>query len=319
MARFTIWCCGSKRRCEITDSSTFLAAAASTIRRASAAFMAIGFSITTCLPAAMAASARRAWLPLDEVMATRSSSGRRTSSSGSVVKAQPGLPSSFATWAACSARRDEIAATRAPSSLNARMCIRPMLPAPTIPTVVVAMFWKPLTTFTGPLEAAILPAPMKIFLGSDHAGVKLRKQLWERLRGQGHDAVDFGPDSEAPVDYPDWAARVGRAVRGESGAVGVLVCGSGIGVSMAANKLRGVRAVAPWNTEAARLSRAHNDANVLCLGARLLPDGDVDAILDVWLTTPFEGGRHGKRVAKMAALELAEIAEALVEVERERL
>jgi transaldolase/glucose-6-phosphate isomerase len=160
---------------------------------------------------------------------------------------------------------------------------------------------------------------VKIYLGSDHAGVKLRKQLVERLRSQGHQPIDFGPDSEAPVDYPDWAAKVGRAVRGDRGTLGVLVCGSGIGVSMAANKLRGVRAVAPWNLEAARLSRSHNDANVLCLGARLLPPGDAEAILDVWLATTFEGGRHATRVRKMNALEVSEAREVLIDRERRRL
>jgi RpiB/LacA/LacB family sugar-phosphate isomerase len=160
---------------------------------------------------------------------------------------------------------------------------------------------------------------VKIFLGSDHAGVQLRKKLVERLRRQGHDPIDLGPASEAPVDYPDWAARVGRAVRGAGGTLGVLVCGSGIGVSMAANKLHGVRAVAPWSAEAARLSRSHNDANVICLGARLLPEADAEAILDVWLATPFEGGRHAQRVAKMSALELTEAVESLVEPERRRL
>jgi transaldolase/glucose-6-phosphate isomerase len=160
---------------------------------------------------------------------------------------------------------------------------------------------------------------VKIYLGSDHAGVQLRKKLAERVRRQGHDPVDLGPDSEAPVDYPDWAARVGRAVRAEAGTVGILVCGSGIGVSMAANKLRGVRAVAPWTTEAAQLSRSHNDANVICLGARLIAEADAEAMLDVWLNTPFQGGRHQTRVDKMDALELAEANDTLVEAERQRL
>jgi RpiB/LacA/LacB family sugar-phosphate isomerase len=178
----------------------------------------------------------------------------------------------------------------------------------------------PCTTFTGPTEAAIFRAKaVKIYLGSDHAGVKLRKRVIEHLRARGHEPVDLGPDSEAPADYPDWAARVGRAVRGEAGSAGVLVCGSGIGVTMAANKLRGVRAVAPWSEEAARLSRAHNDANVLCLGARLIPEAESLSMLDTWLSTPFEGGRHGTRVSKMKALELAEASEAVVEAERTRL
>jgi transaldolase/glucose-6-phosphate isomerase len=194
-----------------------------------------------------------------------------------------------------------------------------MLPAPTTPTVLV-LISPAFITFTVPFEIAILPTEtVKIYLGSDHAGVKLRKKLVERLRRQGHEPIDFGPDSEAPVDYPDWAARVGRAVRSEAGALGVLVCGSGIGVTMAANKLRGVRAVAAWSPEAARLSRAHNDANVVCLGARLVAEAEAEAILDVWLATPFEGGRHATRVGKMMALEMDEAREALHARERKRL
>jgi RpiB/LacA/LacB family sugar-phosphate isomerase len=160
---------------------------------------------------------------------------------------------------------------------------------------------------------------VKIFLSSDHAGVKLRARLAERLRQQGHQTIDLGPLTEDPCDYPDAAAAVGRAVRGEAGSAGVLVCGSGLGVCVAANKIRGVRAVAPWSVESARLSRAHNDANVICLGARLLPETDVEAILDVFLSTAFEGGRHARRVGKVAALEAEEVHSAVVEAERARL
>ncbi len=144
---------------------------------------------------------------------------------------------------------------------------------------------------------------MKIYAGSDHAGFALKAKLVEHLRAQGHDVVDLGPPDGRPTDYPDPAAAVGRAVRGEAGTRGVLVCGSGIGVSIAANKIRGVRAVDAWNLESARLSRAHNDANVLCLGGRLLSEGDAQAIAKIWLETPFDGGRHGLRVDKIARIE----------------
>lgn len=114
---------------------------------------------------------------------------------------------------------------------------------------------------------------------------------------------DRGPSRPEPVDYPDEAAKVARLVRDTPGARGILVCGSGIGMSIAANKIPGVRAVDAWSLDAARLSRQHNDANVLCLGERLLSEEEAYAIVDTWLATPFEGGRHGTRVAKIAALE----------------
>ena len=161
----------------------------------------------------------------------------------------------------------------------------------------------------------------KIYAASDHAGVALRTQLVTHLRGQGHEVVDLGPDDQGQHDYPDWAGRVGRAVRREAGAaLGLLVCGSGLGVCIAANKLRGVRAVAPWDPESARLARSHNDANVLCLGARLLPAEASLAIADAWLAAGFDGGeRHQRRLAKIAALEAGEEARAVVDAERARL
>jgi RpiB/LacA/LacB family sugar-phosphate isomerase len=160
---------------------------------------------------------------------------------------------------------------------------------------------------------------VKLFLASDHAGVKLRSRLVEWLRGQGHQAVDLGPQSEASADYPDWSARLGRAVRAETGARGVLVCGSGIGVSIAANKLRGIRAAAPCSVEAAGLARAHNDANVLCLGARFCAPALAEAMLTAWLSATPEGHRHTRRIAKVSALESAESHAAVVEAEGARL
>jgi ribose 5-phosphate isomerase B len=146
----------------------------------------------------------------------------------------------------------------------------------------------------------------KIYAGSDHAGFTLRRRLVEHLRGRGHLVEDLGPATAASCDYPTSAAAVARAVRDDAGTFGLLVCGTGMGVCIAANKVRGVRAVDAWNVEGAKLSRAHNDANVLCLGERMLPEAEALALVDAWLATTFEGGRHGRRVAQIAALEIEE-------------
>ena len=150
----------------------------------------------------------------------------------------------------------------------------------------------------------------KIFAASDHAGFELRGQVVAHLRARGHEVHDLGPDSAASTDYPDWAAKVARAVRETPGATGLVVCGSGLGVCIAANKIRGIRAADAWSVESARLARAHNDANVLCIGARLVSEAEAFAIADAWLATPFEGGRHAGRIAKISALETEEFSEA---------
>jgi RpiB/LacA/LacB family sugar-phosphate isomerase len=152
---------------------------------------------------------------------------------------------------------------------------------------------------------------MKIFTGSDHAGFDLRVRIVGHLRALGFEVEDLGTPSAESTDYPDWAAAVGRAVRDQAGSVGVLVCGSGLGVCMAANKINGVRAADVWSIEAARLSRAHNNANVLCVGARLVPEAAAFSIVDAWLDTEFEGGRHARRVEKIAALEVEEARHAI--------
>jgi len=145
---------------------------------------------------------------------------------------------------------------------------------------------------------------VKIYVSSDHAGFDLRQKLVSALRDRGVNVDDRGPPSPTPVDYPDEAAKVARRVRDDGdGSRGILVCGSGVGMCMAANKIPGIRAVDAWCTEAARLSRAHNDANVLCLGERLIDEAEAMKIVDVWLATPFEGGRHATRVAKLGALD----------------
>ncbi len=149
---------------------------------------------------------------------------------------------------------------------------------------------------------------MRVFAGSDHAGFALRGKLVQHLRGQGHDVTDLGPPVADRSDYPDYAVKVGRSVRDQPGAVGLLVCGSGLGMCMAANKVRGVRAVDAWSVESARLSRAHNDANVLCLGERLVSETEATTILDTWLKATFEGGRHVGRLDKIHRIETEEAA-----------
>ncbi len=157
---------------------------------------------------------------------------------------------------------------------------------------------------------------MKIHAGSDHAGVGLKAVLISHLRARGHEVLDVGTQSEAPTDYPDWAAQVALAVRGDPGSRGLIVCGSGVGVSIVANKVPGIRAVDAWNPEVARVSRSHNDANVLCLGSRFVDESAARAIADAWLETGFEGGRHVPRLAKIGTVE--GLAGSLAAVEREQ-
>ena len=140
---------------------------------------------------------------------------------------------------------------------------------------------------------------MRIAAGADHAGFVLKDELVARLRAAGHEVTDVGTDSDASVDYPTFAHDVSdRVARGEADR-GLLVCGSGIGMCMAANRHPGVRAADCLTVEMAALSRRHNDANVLCLGARLLEPAAAWDITAAWLATPFEGGRHERRVAEI--------------------
>ncbi|RMG07700.1 MAG: ribose 5-phosphate isomerase B [Planctomycetota bacterium] len=144
---------------------------------------------------------------------------------------------------------------------------------------------------------------MKIYAGSDHAGFHLKQRLVELARTLGHEVEDLGPATPERVDYPDFGARVGRAVVADPGSRGLLVCGSGIGIAMAANKVPGVRAATVWDETSARLSRQHNDANVFAVGERLIGPATAEAMFAVWLSAEFEGGRHAARVAKITALE----------------
>ncbi|MBU0515483.1 MAG: ribose 5-phosphate isomerase B [Proteobacteria bacterium] len=143
---------------------------------------------------------------------------------------------------------------------------------------------------------------MEVVVGSDHAGYALKEALKNHLIASGHTVVDVGADSTASVDYPDFGARAAAAVQAGEFERGVLVCGSGVGMSVAANRFSGVRAVLAHNIWAARMARAHNDANVLCLGERITGLGLALDIVDTFFTTPFEGGRHQGRVDKLSRL-----------------
>lgn len=140
---------------------------------------------------------------------------------------------------------------------------------------------------------------MRIAIGADHAGFNLKDHLHAWLTAAGHEVQDFGTHSEASVDYPDYAALVARAVASGEAESGILVCGTGIGMAIGANRVRGVRAAACIDLYSARLSRQHNDANVLALGSRIVAPPLAEAIVDLFLTTSFEGGRHTRRTAKL--------------------
>ncbi|KIX11381.1 ribose 5-phosphate isomerase B [Dethiosulfatarculus sandiegensis] len=143
---------------------------------------------------------------------------------------------------------------------------------------------------------------MKIALGSDHAGYNLKEALKEKLAAGGHQVDDKGTYSLDSTDYPEQAAKVAKAVADGEAESGVLVCGSGIGMSITANRFHGVRAVLAPSLEHAKLGRQHNNANVLCLGERLTPQDLVFEILDAFLATEFEGGRHIRRIDKIESL-----------------
>ncbi len=144
---------------------------------------------------------------------------------------------------------------------------------------------------------------MKWYVGADHAGYTLKDALAASLRASGDEIVDLGTNDGNSVDYPDFGEKVARAVVAEPGTLGLLVCGTGIGVSIAANKIAGVRAARVGDTYSARMARAHNDANVLCIGERVTGGGAADEIVRTFRDTPFEGGRHQRRVEKLNGLD----------------
>ncbi|MBS1852228.1 MAG: ribose 5-phosphate isomerase B [Acidobacteria bacterium] len=147
---------------------------------------------------------------------------------------------------------------------------------------------------------------MKIALGADHAGFELKEKIKAYLAGKGISVADHGTHSTESVDYPDYARVVGEEVVAKQADYGILVCGAGIGMSIAANKVPGVRAANIHSEVEAQLSREHNNANILALGGRLLDEATALQIVERWLSTPFSGGRHERRVEKISALERAE-------------
>lgn len=144
---------------------------------------------------------------------------------------------------------------------------------------------------------------MRIAVGADHAGYKVKEAVKKSLRKAGHEVIDCGTDTKDSVDYPDYARKVSRLVSKGECDRGVLICGSGQGMAMTANKTKNVRAALCWNRSSAVLSRQHNDANVFCSGARLVPLRDIMDCLRIWLKTDFEGGRHSIRVRKIEGSE----------------
>ncbi len=140
---------------------------------------------------------------------------------------------------------------------------------------------------------------MKIGMASDHAGFEYKDKLKALLQKKGHEVVDYGTDSTVSCDYPDYAHPLGKAMDGGEVECGIALCGTGNGMAMTLNKHRSVRAGLCWNSEIARLSRAHNDANVLVMPARFISYAMAARIVNTWISTPFDGGRHQRRVNKI--------------------
>lgn len=144
---------------------------------------------------------------------------------------------------------------------------------------------------------------MRIAIGADHAGFRLKEHLRGKLAGQGHEVIDFGTSSEESTDYPDYARAVADEVAGGQVERGILVCSSGVGMSIAANKVHGIRAALGVSEEEVRLTRAHNDTNILAIGAKFTEQNLADQLVDVFLSTGFDGGRHARRIEKIKQLE----------------
>jgi ribose 5-phosphate isomerase B len=144
---------------------------------------------------------------------------------------------------------------------------------------------------------------MRIAVGSDHRGVVVKQRIVPLLQQLAHEVIDVGPEPGGSVDYPDYALQVAQAVGTGQVDRGILICGTGIGMCIAANKVRGVRAAPCHDSITAELSRSHNDANVLCLSADLLGEELIERMVKIWLETPFEGGRHARRVDKIMKFE----------------
>ena len=143
---------------------------------------------------------------------------------------------------------------------------------------------------------------MKVYIGSDHAGFQVKEKLKKTIESLGHEIVDVGPNSEDATDYPDFAEKVARAVADKKGERGVLICGTGIGMSMAANRVPGVLAACVHDRVTAEMSRRHNNANVFCAGSRIVPAGEIEDCLKVWMGASFEGGWHARRMEKISKI-----------------
>lgn len=144
---------------------------------------------------------------------------------------------------------------------------------------------------------------MRIYLGADHGGYNLKNILAAHVKEMGHEVIDLGTYSEESVDYPDYAREVGEKVRENEGSLGILVCGTGIGVAIAANKMKEIRAANVHDVEEARLARLHNNANIVTVGGRTMDPELAKQVVEIFLTTEFEGGRHEARIAKITAIE----------------
>jgi len=148
-----------------------------------------------------------------------------------------------------------------------------------------------------------MPETKPVALASDHAGFPLKEKVRDYLQSKGLQVEDFGAYSQERVDYPDYAEKVAARVSGGQSDFGILVCGTGLGMALTANKVPGIRALPCNDTITAHFARAHNNGNVLTLGCRLLDEAAMHKIIDTWLDTPFEGGRHQQRVARIDAIE----------------
>ncbi|WP_345991064.1 ribose 5-phosphate isomerase B [Sulfurimonas sp. HSL-1716] len=144
---------------------------------------------------------------------------------------------------------------------------------------------------------------MKFYIATDHAGVDLKDYTVELLKQKGHEVVDLGPFSKDRVDYPDYAVKVAQSVLDDKESQGILICGSGIGMSIAANRFHGIRAALCHDAYTAQVARGHNDANILCFGERIVGKGVAESIIDSWLASGFEGGRHAGRVEKIESIQ----------------
>lgn len=159
------------------------------------------------------------------------------------------------------------------------------------------------TLLRTPLKLESTTMVKKIALAADHAGFEEKEKIKKTLDDLGVEYDDLGTDSTESVDYPDYARKVAEAVARGDYEQGLMVCGSGTGMAIAANKVPGVRAAVAWNEEIARLAREHNNANVLSIGARVTPESEVPKILKAWFDADFEGGRHERRVEKISEIE----------------